>query len=91
MRQSWARSVATLVFLRERGTKMGLEGRSAIVTGAGRGLGRAITLALTDQGARVTIMSRSSRELEETANLQRLEPANTVLTPLQYNPVVFNC
>jgi NAD(P)-dependent dehydrogenase (short-subunit alcohol dehydrogenase family) len=46
---------------------MRLKGRTAVVTGAGRGLGRAIALALSQEGAKVTIMSRSLEELERTA------------------------
>ena len=44
-----------------------LEGRHALVTGAGRGLGRASALALADAGAAVTLMSRSEDELAEVA------------------------
>lgn len=44
-----------------------LDGRAAIVTGASRGLGRAMALALAGAGADVTLASRSVAELEETA------------------------
>jgi len=44
-----------------------LDGRVAIVTGASRGLGRAIALALAGAGADVALASRSVAELEETA------------------------
>jgi NAD(P)-dependent dehydrogenase (short-subunit alcohol dehydrogenase family) len=44
-----------------------LEGRHAIVTGAGRGIGRAIALALAEAGADVTLFSRSETELAEVA------------------------
>lgn len=43
----------------------------AIVTGASRGLGRAMAVALAEAGADVTVAARSTRELEETAQLVR--------------------
>ena len=45
-----------------------LSGRVAVVTGAGRGIGRAISLALGDAGAKVVLASRTVAELEETAS-----------------------
>jgi len=38
----------------------GIEGHSALVTGAGRGLGRACALALSQAGARVIAFARSA-------------------------------
>jgi NAD(P)-dependent dehydrogenase (short-subunit alcohol dehydrogenase family) len=46
---------------------MKLKGKMAVITGGGRGLGRAVALAMCREGARVTIMSRSLDELELTA------------------------
>lgn len=43
-----------------------LEGETAIVTGAGRGLGRAISLVLARAGATVAVASRSADEIERT-------------------------
>ncbi|MFC6063688.1 SDR family NAD(P)-dependent oxidoreductase [Streptomyces ochraceiscleroticus] len=49
-----------------------LEGRTALVTGGGSGLGAAITRALLSDGARVVITGRNERALKETAT--RLGP-----------------
>lgn len=43
-----------------------LQGRHALVSGAGRGIGRAISLALAQVGARVTVAARTLAEVEET-------------------------
>ncbi len=43
----------------------------ALVTGAGRGFGRAIALRLAAEGARVAVTSRSQGEIDETASLIR--------------------
>ncbi len=46
-----------------------LEGRRALVTGASRGLGRAIALGLAEAGAEVSITARGRASLAETADL----------------------
>lgn len=44
-----------------------LKGRSALVTGAGKGLGRAIALALAEAGANVALIARTRTDLEQVA------------------------
>lgn len=44
-----------------------LEGRTAIVTGASKGLGKAMAVALAAEGARVALVSRNLAQLERVA------------------------
>jgi NAD(P)-dependent dehydrogenase (short-subunit alcohol dehydrogenase family) len=44
-----------------------LDGKIALVTGAGRGIGRAVALALAAAGAELVLVSRTPRELDEVA------------------------
>jgi NAD(P)-dependent dehydrogenase (short-subunit alcohol dehydrogenase family) len=50
-----------------------LDGRAALITGGGRGLGRAMALALAEAGATVAVCARSADELDET--VRRVEAA----------------
>ena len=44
-----------------------LHDHHALVTGAGRGLGEACALALSEAGAEITLVARSSDQLESVA------------------------
>lgn len=48
-----------------------LDGKRALVTGAGRGIGLAAVSALADAGAHVTLVARTSKEIEEAAEAIR--------------------
>ena len=42
-----------------------LDGKSALITGAGRGIGMGASIALAESGANVTLVSRTEKELKE--------------------------
>jgi NAD(P)-dependent dehydrogenase (short-subunit alcohol dehydrogenase family) len=44
-----------------------LDGRRALITGAGRGIGLAAAAALADAGAHVTLAARTTKEIDEVA------------------------
>ena len=46
-----------------------LEGKTAVITGGGRGIGRAIALAYVQAGATCIVASRQLEDLEATARL----------------------
>jgi len=61
-------------------TFYGLEGKVALVTGAGRGLGRAMALALAQAGSDLALVSRTEDELEEVSQkVKSLDPRRKAL------------
>lgn len=52
-----------------------LTGKTALITGAGRGIGRAVALGLAGAGARVVLLARTAAQLEQTRDLLRAQGA----------------
>jgi NAD(P)-dependent dehydrogenase (short-subunit alcohol dehydrogenase family) len=59
-----------------------LEGKVAIVTGAGRGLGRTMALALAQAGAAVVAVARTEHEIQATADAVRARGKRSLAVPL---------
>jgi 3-oxoacyl-[acyl-carrier protein] reductase len=58
---------------------LGLKGRTALITAASRGIGRACALTLAREGANVVISARNNDDLQKTATAIRAETKARVL------------
>ncbi len=58
---------------------MGLEGKVALITGGGRGIGRAVAIGYAKEGAKGAIAARSADQLEETSRVIK-DAGGTVLS-----------
>jgi 3-oxoacyl-[acyl-carrier protein] reductase len=61
---------------------LGLDGRTAIVTGASRGIGKYIALELARQGCNIAICARTEADLEAAADEVRAEGAEVLALPM---------
>lgn len=58
-----------------------LTGRTVVITGASRGLGRAVALAAARRGASLALCARGAAALEEVAEASRWEGAEVLAVP----------
>lgn len=58
-----------------------LEDKKSIVTGAGRGIGRAIAIGLAEAGADVVLISRTEKDLLETAKIVEEKGRRALVIP----------
>jgi 3-oxoacyl-[acyl-carrier protein] reductase len=64
-----------------------LEGKTALVTGAGRGIGRSVALQLAGAGVAVALVARSPDELDETAHRVRALGGTALVAPADLGKV----
>lgn len=65
-----------------------LTDRIAIVTGSGRGIGRALAIGLAEAGVDIVVTSRNREQCEETVKMVR-EPGRTAGPEEMVGPVIF--
>jgi gluconate 5-dehydrogenase/2-deoxy-D-gluconate 3-dehydrogenase len=65
-----------------------LKGKVSVVTGASRGLGRAIAIALAEAGSDVAAMARSEGAIEETAEAVRVRGRRAMAVPCDVHDAI---
>ncbi|PEP32658.1 3-ketoacyl-ACP reductase [Bacillus wiedmannii] len=58
-----------------------LQGKNALITGAGRGIGRAVAIALAKEGVNVGLLARSEENLKAVAKEVEAEGVKVVIAP----------
>ena len=59
--------------------ELGLKGRAALVTGASKGIGKAVARGLAEEGVNLALLARTAETLEAAANEIRVATGATVL------------
>lgn len=62
-----------------------LDGKNALVTGAGRGIGMGASIALAEAGANVTLVSRTENDLKNLSNYLNNKGYKTSFVPIDVN------
>jgi NAD(P)-dependent dehydrogenase (short-subunit alcohol dehydrogenase family) len=62
-----------------------LHGKNALVTGAGRGIGRALAIALAEAGAKIALVGRDSASAQKTLGLVREAGSDGVVVSADIN------
>ena len=62
-----------------------LDGKNALVTGAGRGIGMGASIALAESGAKVTLVSRTEKELKQLSDYINSQGHESSYIPLDVN------
>jgi len=65
----------------EQMSRFDLTGKKAIVTGAGRGIGKAVALGLAEAGAEIAVVARTEGDLEEV--VQEIRAKGGIAHPIQ--------
>jgi 7-alpha-hydroxysteroid dehydrogenase len=66
-----------------------LDGKNAVVTGSGRGIGAAIALAFAEQGANVVLTARTAEQIEAVGEQARAHGVQAVTAPGDVNDDAF--
>ena len=64
--------------------KINLKNKTALVTGAGKGLGKACAIALAEAGAKVIILSRTKSDLVKVSKIIKKTKKNFTNTLIHY-------
>lgn len=64
-----------------------LTGKVAVVTGAGRGLGQQVSVALADAGVMVAVVARTASQVEETVHRIQAKGGRAIGAPLDVSDV----